>query len=316
LASKTPFGFFHWKHDLESELRSGSNVTETEKGPIEYAIHGETGPFVVGVHGAPGGYDQVFSIWPGLIPQGFRVLSWSRPGYLRTPLSIGQTYKQQADCLAALLDKFGIDRVALLGFSAGGTCALFFAMYYPDRVSALILESTVSLKYEFLEHAHINEHFFSRLVFNDPAIWLYNKLAEHSPKFALKSIMIVESTFDNEEAEEMLSHVMKNPKKVNILMGLIKSMSPMSLREAGLDNDLAQLAAIDRLPLERITAPTMIFHGTNDGDVPFANAAHIAELVPNAQLYPVEEGFHILSLSDQADEIARKRIEMIKQFSS
>jgi pimeloyl-ACP methyl ester carboxylesterase len=316
LPSKTPFGFFHWKHDLEEELRSGSYVAQTQKGPIEYSIRGEDGPTVVGIHGAPGGYDQVFSIWPDLPALGFRLLSWSRPGYLRTPLSAGRTYREQADCLAALMDQLGIDRAAVMGFSAGGTCALLFALHYPGRVCALILESAVSLHYEFLGHDSIGEHFLSRLMFNDPAIWLYNKLAEHSPKFALKSMMRVESTFDNDEAEEMLCHVMKNSKKVSILMGLIKSMSPMSLRDEGLQNDLEQLASINRLPLERITAPTLIFHGTNDADVPFANATHIAETVPDAELYPVEDGFHILQLADQADEVVKKRIGFIKHFCS
>ncbi|MCS6800838.1 MAG: 2-succinyl-6-hydroxy-2,4-cyclohexadiene-1-carboxylate synthase [Chloroflexota bacterium] len=43
--------------------------------------------------------------------------------------------------LAALLDALGIARAAVLGYSMGGRLALRFALAFPHRVSALILES-------------------------------------------------------------------------------------------------------------------------------------------------------------------------------
>lgn len=46
-----------------------------------------------------------------------------------------------ADDLRDILDKFGIERSALLGYSMGGRAALRFALQHPTRVSALILES-------------------------------------------------------------------------------------------------------------------------------------------------------------------------------
>lgn len=44
----------------------------------------------------------------------------SRPGYLRTPLSVDRTPKEQAEALAALLDTLKIDKVAVVGGSGGG----------------------------------------------------------------------------------------------------------------------------------------------------------------------------------------------------
>ncbi len=45
------------------------------------------------------------------------------------------------DDLAAVLDTLGIQRTALLGYSLGGRVALHFGLKYPERLSALVLES-------------------------------------------------------------------------------------------------------------------------------------------------------------------------------
>lgn len=47
-----------------------------------------------------------------------------------------------ADDLARVLDTLAAERVALLGYSMGGRAALRFALRHPDRVAALVLEST------------------------------------------------------------------------------------------------------------------------------------------------------------------------------
>jgi pimeloyl-ACP methyl ester carboxylesterase len=310
---KPAFEYFQWKQDLAAELEAGSQVAETRQGPIEYAVKGEGHgqPVVVGFHGGPGGYDQVFPLWEGVTRHGFSLLAWSRPGYLRTPLCVGCPFKAQADAVAALLDDLNIRRVGLIGFSAGGACAMLFAAHYPERVWALILESSVSQAYRFVSRDRITEQFFTRLLFNDPAVWLYNQLAAHYPEFALRSMLAKESILDREQAERLLNQILEDPDRVSHLMAIIKSMSPFSLRQKGLENDLSQLAAIDTLPLSDIKAPTLIIHATADGDVPFHHAEYAASKIPKAELAPVTGGFHILTLCDQAETVARKRVRML-----
>ena len=43
--------------------------------------------------------------------EGYRVLTPSRPGYLRTPLEVGKTAAEQARAFSALLDTIGIKGV-------------------------------------------------------------------------------------------------------------------------------------------------------------------------------------------------------------
>lgn len=306
--------YFRWKHDLKEELDAGSKVAQTQKGPIEYAIEGESGPVIAGMHGGPGGYDQMLSFFSDLLGKGFQFLSWSRPGYLRTPLSMGKTIPEQADALTALLDALKIDKVACLGGSAGGPFSLEFAIRHPDRIWALIMECAVSQKY-MINPEKKSEQIFAKLMFNDPAMWLYDLMAQRATKSTIKSMIQMESTLDKKQIEELLSHIMKDKRKVKIVLDLIKSMCPISLRKAGLDNDLIQLAAIERIAVEKISAPTLIIHGTNDADVPLAHAKFCADNIPNAELFLVEGGLHLLPLADNADEITKKIISFLKQHA-
>jgi 2-hydroxy-6-oxonona-2,4-dienedioate hydrolase len=102
--------FTQWRNEVTKNLARDSVVVQTAKGPIEYAELGH-GPAVLMIHGTPGGYDQTYQILKvdhaetGVL----RYIVPSRPGYLRTPLSVGKTPKEQADAFAALLDSLKID---------------------------------------------------------------------------------------------------------------------------------------------------------------------------------------------------------------
>jgi pimeloyl-ACP methyl ester carboxylesterase len=121
----------------------GSQVSETDCGPIEYARVGDGSPVLV-VHGALGGFDQGLHTAKYLIEKGFQVIAVSRFGYLRSPIPENATLDMQVDLYACLLDELGIQQTAVLGVSAGATSAIRFAARYPERVSELILQSPAS----------------------------------------------------------------------------------------------------------------------------------------------------------------------------
>ena len=303
------------KHDIKHEPNVTSRMFKTAKGDIEYSVSGVDGPYLVGIHGGPGGYDQIPAVYPDMYHKGFRILAWSRPGYLRTPLTVGETFRQQADALAMLMDELEIETASVLAFSAGGPVALEFALLHPDRIWALILESAVSRRYAINPHNVEEQLMFSRLMFNNPVIWITNLLAKQKSSYLFKSLIKTESSLNQKEVEALLSNIMDNPKKVGILMGLVKSMSPANQRKAGLDNDMKQLEHPVDLPLDRITTPTLIIHGTHDFDVPFYHAWYAAKSIPRAELYPVEDGFHIIPLCDHDEEVTAKRVSFLRTYA-
>lgn len=130
-----------YRHDLErahARIATGNTIAHTRCGPIEYATVGQ-GPPVLVVHGAGGGFDQGLEIGAVLAQSGFRVIAPSRFGYLQTPLPRDASPTAQADAHACLLDALGIERVGVLGASAGAPSSVQFALRHPERIDALVL---------------------------------------------------------------------------------------------------------------------------------------------------------------------------------
>jgi len=65
--------------------------------------------------------------------------------------------------------------------------------------------------------------------------------------------------------------------------------------------------------LADVTLPTHIAHGTQDKDVKFTQAQQAAKMIPNAELYPVEGGCHLLALHARGDEMLDAQIAFIKK---
>ena len=97
---------------------------------------------------------------------------------------------------------------------------------------------------------------------------------------------------------------------------LAASGTPMEPRMAGYENDFRQIEAIDKLPLEDIRCPTLICHGTADGDVPFSHAENAFRAIPNAQLHRMEAAWHLVWMDERADEMLQTQVEFAKEHLS
>ncbi|MCL4187081.1 MAG: alpha/beta hydrolase [Rhodobacteraceae bacterium] len=113
-------------------------VHPTRHGPVAAAAAGAGAPVLV-LHGALGGHDQGLALAAPLVPAGFRTIAPSRMGYLGSALPGGAGPFTQAEILVDLLDRLGVDRTVVAGFSAGAIPALAFAAAHPQRTRALVL---------------------------------------------------------------------------------------------------------------------------------------------------------------------------------
>ena len=286
-------------------LSAASEVAETSRGPVEFARHGDA-PYVLIFHGTPQGHHASFMGEP-FEAAGFGTITPSRPGYLRTPLETGRTFSQQADAAAALLDTLGVDRVAAYGISGGGPSSIEFAARHPDRVACLMLEVAISQRF-----APDVSPLILALARSSIAFRIQARLLRWFPQFAVSQMMKVESTHDSAEVARITADVVGDPDKMDILRRLAEG-PPFGMLRAGFDNDLKQFASIVQLPLDRVNCPTLVVHGTHDGDVPFAHAEHSAAGIREAELFTVENGWHLLRLSDGDDAYLRAEIDFLKQ---
>lgn len=300
------FGYARWRRQRTLELERQAEVVQTAKGPVEFSRRGNA-PYVVLFPGGPGGHDQgIFT--DRLVEAGFGSITPSRPGYLRTPLETGRTFEEQADAIAALLDALGIDEVAAYGVSAGGPSAIQFAARHPGRTRALLLACAVTQTYR----PEIPG--WARAVYLTPTgTWLQLVLFDRFPRSAIAAILREESTYPAAERKRVAAVIARSPEKLRFARELFATFTPYELRRAGVENDLVQLAAIDRLPLEDIRCPTLIAHGTADGDVPFASAETAARQIPNAEFHRMEGAWHVLDLSEGADDLAAAQVAFLKR---
>src|SRR3954469_14113579 len=129
--------FVDYRRDISlarERVATGSLVTQTPCGPIEYATLGQGKPVLI-VHGAGGGYDQALDFSALLAANGMRGITMSRFGYLRTPLPADASAAAQSDAHACLLDALKLERAAIAGASAGAPSAIQFALRPPSAAA-------------------------------------------------------------------------------------------------------------------------------------------------------------------------------------
>ena len=295
--------------ELDACLTHAAQVIETARGPMEYAERGD-GPPLLCVHGGPGGYDQGLVLGEFFRVNGFKIIAISRPGYLGTPLATGSTPEEQAEALAALLDTLQIKTAAALGASAGGPSSYLLAALYPDKVSALVEIDSVCLTYK-LDITPMQE----KLYLSKAGIWLTRFFMDHFPEASVKSFLKAESSLERQEIIERAKHIVADENKFAYLKLLIATMSErFAERQAGLNNDLTEFAAITQLPLAPIACPTLIFEGTADKDVPPPHAEYAHATIPGSELYWIKGGSHLgFWVADDAEATQEYALSWLRQ---
>jgi pimeloyl-ACP methyl ester carboxylesterase len=274
---------FPYKSELrraKHHARSGATTANTAAGRIEYAEQGAGFP-LLSIHGAGGGYDQGLANAADLIAAGFRVIAPSRFGYLRTAIPADSSSAAQADAHAALLSELKVSRAVVLGISAGARSAVELAIRHPDRVAALIL--IVPGTYSPTSPVSVEKSRGSKFVF-----WLVNNGADFTWWAAEKIAPSVLIRFVGVPPELVAASPKAERDRV---MGIVRSIEPLSLRFPGINLD--SNPDLHPLPLEKITAPTLIISARDDLFNTLPAAEFAASRIPGAKLIVYDTGGHL-----------------------
>jgi len=295
------FSYFNWRSDKILQLHADSLVLETIAGPVEYRQWGSSGKIFLFFHGTPGGFDQFKPfIYPGR-PE-LRTLAVSRPGYLRTPIETGETLEDQAKAYAAMLDALDIEEVVVMGVSGGGPAAISFASEYPERTLGLVLGQAVS---QPIGPGCVDDNviFLDRVLQNDFFSWLMLKLTERNPRILVNSLI---------QDESNRSRILNDSTQVDRFIRLTESIQLPTLRQAGVTNDACNNVEFD-LAVFDIEVPTLLIHGTQDTNVPYAFAEEFVESVPHANLVTIEGGDHYITYT-HSDEYYKAIDEFVSRL--
>lgn len=270
-------------------IQSESRILETKYGKMEYAVRGHGKPILL-IHGAGGGFDQ--GLWLGevCLDGDYQFISPSKFGYLNSDIPAKYSAKIQAEQYRILLDYLGIEKVSVIGVSAGGPSSMQFAGDYPERIEKLILLSAVSMP----PNPNDKDPFFIKIIQtiqkSDFAYWFFTK-AFKTQILGLVGI----------PADDYKKFTAEQKKLANELLDL---MHPMSLRHKG--------TVIDGLIIKDFTipnsigVPTLVIHSKNDGLVSYSHAEYAHQNIKCSKLILYENGGHgaISELKDARKQIS------------
>ncbi len=284
LAGSVTIVFFFYQKEIGGAydaIRQGSQVVNTDAGPIEYAEKGVGTP-LLSIHGAGGGFDQGLALAFESVGSGFRIIAPSRFGYLRTPVPQDTSPGAQATAHAALLAKLNVSKAIVLGVSAGARSAIEFALRYPAIVACLIL--IVPGTYWPSRPIAYEGNRGSRFVF-----WIVNAGGNFLWWTAEKLAPAILIRFLGVRPELVAA---APPAERDRVMSIIRSIEPLSLRFPGINVD--STAELRELPLEKITAQTLIISAPDDGFNTLPAAEFTAKKIRNAKLLVCDTGGHLL----------------------
>ena len=275
--------FYIWKKELISNLPGPSNLIQTVKGQIEYQVEGNSNDYILVFHGSPSSYQT--EDYSDFVEQGFSIIRVSRPGYYRTPLSMGKTTCEQADMFAQLLDTLGIDSVYVSAISGGGPYALQFSIRHQERCRALVLKATITKRESIISAPAetLKEKFWD----TDFGNWL------HLNKY-FKSI-------DDKYYVEQYWKFLETGR------------FPLSASWSGMENDEIQISNLPDLRLDKIKIPTLIVHGNRDINVYFSHAEYADKKIPNSKLIVLENDDHFFFFREYNDTINRRIIDFLNE---
>ncbi len=221
----------------------------------------KTAPAVLFLHGF-GASLHTWEPWAQVLAKDLRVIRIDLPGSgLSLPDPTGDYSDQRSlQILVALMDKLGLAKASLVGNSIGGRIAWTFAGTHPERMNKLVLVSPDGFASPGFEYG------------KTPVVPAMAKLMRYSLPKPLLTMSLKPAYANPATLTDALAT------RYHDLM-----LAPGS-RDALLAR-MAQTVLVDPIPiLKKITAPTLLVWGEQDGMIPFDNSNDYLRAIARSKL--------------------------------
>jgi pimeloyl-ACP methyl ester carboxylesterase len=276
--------------ELDVPLDDGWSLHAYEAAPDA----GPDGLTVLWHHGTPNIGSPPAPLFAASERLGIRWVGYDRPGYGGSPRRIGRDIASAAADAAAVADALGADRFAVMGHSGGGPHALACAALRPERVMAVVSGAGLApLGSEGLD-------WFDGMA---PA----GVAALHAALEGREAKERYEASApdgDSGFVQADLDALGAEWSWFGSVVGPALAAGPGGL----VDDDLAYVAPWGFDP-GRVTAPTLLIHGTDDRMVPAAHSRWLSRQVAGAELWesPGDGHVSVLRSAERALEWLRER---------
>ena len=237
-----------------------SNQIKVGELDIHYFTGGEGDPLVV-IHGGGSGAREWLQSMTELC-KNHRVYIPDLPGFGHSqPMDKDYNISDFVEFIEDFTDSLGLQYFYLVGHSMGGGIALRYALKSPHKITKLVLVNSMSLGKEI-------------------AGWIrFMSSSALCRSLGLTAVAIM-------RAVKWLVNLVYAPLKFmnplpQALINLGAGMARLSEPATGLVNQFSKLSI-----------PTLLVWGANDGIVPVSNAYAAARLIPDCQLHVFKDGGH------------------------
>ena len=275
---------------------SEHRITLDDGRTLGYAEYGDpSGDALIYHHGGMSCALDIAFADPWCRQHGIRVVAPDRPGVRDSSLLPGYRLEHSAADSAALADRLGIGNFAVAGWSAGGAHAIACAATLGDRITATATAGCpapsdgprLGLAFDRILYPAARRRpglarFLIAFAAAAPA-----RLRESQTRRALRSAADLR-TLDDLPAGSLAAW-----------MDGATAAGPR-----GVFDDYFATGSDWRGLARSTTAPVHVFHGAQDRLVPPPHGLRLAELLPAAELHPVEDSGHFL-LHRHLPEVAR-----------
>jgi pimeloyl-ACP methyl ester carboxylesterase len=247
------------------------------------------------IHGTGGGFDQGLLFAAKLRQRGFAIVAPSRFGYLGSAFPYDASPVHQADTLIDLLDHLGIDRLPVLGGSAGALTAAEFALRHPDRCShlGLLVPAANLTNRDPVEFTAAQRLAVGAVLGSDFAFWSMLRLA---PGQMMRTLLATDpALLESVSAEERLR-----------AQTILHQIFPIGRKIDGLRADGFWAGTPSSTAHEDIVVPTLILSCEDDLFGTAETARLLAARISDADLTVYPTGGHVWLGHDDdfADRIA------------
>ncbi|MDV6012015.1 alpha/beta hydrolase [Haloechinothrix sp. LS1_15] len=227
---------------------------------IQLRTAGSEGTAVVLLHGI-GGSSASFERQLPALATSHRAYAWDAPGYGGSTDDVPGTLTGYADLLVELLDELIIDTAHLVGVSWGGVIATRTALRHPGRVRSLVLADST--------RGSASSH--------------------ESAQRMLRRADQLRSLGSAEFARQRGPRLTAPDAEAATVDQVVSIMS--ELRQVGYDAAVRSMAETDHtVDLARITVPTMVVVGEQDGVTGVTESEELASRIPGARLRVIGGG--------------------------
>jgi pimeloyl-ACP methyl ester carboxylesterase len=242
--------------------------------------HGDIGnPVVVLLHHGLGSTRAWKAQVPAFVAAGYRVILYDRWGYGRSDIRLSLSvpyFEDDLEDLHELINHFGIERVALIGHSDGGTIGLYYTAQFQNRVACLV---TVA--------AHI---------------YLETKMEP--------GIEGIRSAFEYTGEDRSRLRFREGMRRVHgeKVDSVFNNWFSAWVQEQNQTWDM-------RPTLRQISCPVLVVQGVDDEHATPQHARDIAEAIRGAELWLVHGARHMLP-QEYADEFNQRVIDYLSKSGS